>query len=138
MTQAPALEALLAEYAAECAIDGLGVPDAQIETYQRMEAAGILHLLGAFINGDLVGFVSLLVSELPHYGRRVATTESLFVAKCARKSGAGLKLLKTSEQLAASLGAVGLLISAPYGGRLAKVLPRIGFQETNRVFFRSL
>ena len=37
-----------------------------------------------------------------------------------------------------ALGCPGLLVSAPAGGVLAKVLPRRGYAETNRVFFKEL
>ncbi len=38
---------------------------------------------------------------------------------------------------ARELGTPGLLVSAPMGGSLAEVLPRRGFAETNRVFFKG-
>ena len=138
LTSMPEWDALINEYADECSIRGLGPIDAQLQSYRQMESSGILYPLGAFLGEELIGFLSLLVSELPHYGRRVAISESLFIKQSARKSGAGLKLIRAGEKLAASLGAVGFLVSAPYGGKLAEVLPRAGFEETNRVFFRSL
>lgn len=127
-----------AEYAAESAIEGLPPPAAHFQTYRMMEAAGAMHVLGAYRGADLIGFIILLVSMNPHYGLPLAVTESFFVAHIDRKSGAGLKLLRAAEDLAAKLGAQGLLVSAPAGGRLADVMPGAGYRETNRVFFRSL
>ncbi len=46
-----------------------------------------------------------------------------------------MKLLRAAEDLARRLGSPGLLVSAPYGGDLFKVLPRVGYVESNRVFF---
>lgn len=137
---APNLGALVAEYAVECAIDGLGEPYPRWDTYYKLEAAGVLRIIGAFEDDDdnLVGFICLLVTEIPHYSTIVATTESFFVADRARKGGAGLKLLREAERVCADLGAVGFLVSAPANGRLAKIMPRIGFRESNRVFFRKL
>ena len=66
-----------------------------------------------------------------------AITESFFVAKVHRDSGAGLKLLRAAEQKARALGSPGLLVSAPFGGTLVQVLPRAGYTETNRVFFKG-
>jgi len=61
------------------------------------------------------------------------------VARAARKTGAGLALRKRAELVAADMGAVGVLISAPSDGRLAKVMERDRqYVETNRVFFRRL
>lgn len=135
---APNLGALVVEYAVECAIDGLGEPHPRWDTYHKFEAAGVLHIVGAFEGSELIGFIVLLVAELPHYSAIVATTESFFVADRARKGGAGLKLLREAERVCAALGAVGFLVSAPANGRLAKIMPRIGFRESNRVFFRKL
>jgi GNAT superfamily N-acetyltransferase len=136
--QSPNITQLLAEYADESAIAGIGVPMAQLESYHQMEAAGLLHAIAAWQGTHLVGFVTLISGVLPHYGVCTATTESFFVARASRKTGAGLGLLREAEHLAKDLGAKGLLVSAPFGGRLAEVLPKAGYTETNRVFFRGL
>lgn len=135
---APGIDALLADYAAESAIAGLPAPAARLETYRRLEASGLLRTIVATIGGTPIGFITVLVSELPHYGRLVAVSESFFVAPAHRHSGAGLRLLRAAERQARERGACGLLVSAPSGGRLARVLPRTGYRETNRVFFRPL
>ncbi|WP_334157910.1 GNAT family N-acetyltransferase [Oryzomicrobium sp.] len=134
----PCLGALLDEYAQESAIEGLPHPSAQMPFYRQSEAAGVLSCLGAYRGADLIGFLLILAPVLPHYGVRMAAAESFFVAGQARKSGAGLKLLRAAEAHAKTLGAPGLLVSAPSGGRLADVLPGVGYRETNRVFFRAL
>lgn len=132
------LPELVQAYAAESRIPELGEVSAQIETYRAMEASGAMFPIGAF-GPRLVGVATLLVYGLPHYaGRRVATMESFFVLPAARRTGAGLKLLHAAEQLAGELGATAFLVTAPVGGRLARVLPRSGYRETNRIFIRSL
>ncbi|CAB4122020.1 acetyltransferase domain containing protein [uncultured Caudovirales phage] len=134
----PAMGLLLAEYAQESSIEGLGAVSPQFDAYLQMEAAGFLHAIGARVDGDLVGFVLVLVVRNPHYGRVIATTESFFVALHSRSTGAGMGLLRAAERLAAETGAIGLLVSAPIGGQLAKVLEAKGsYRETNRVFFRG-
>ena len=135
---AEGLDAVLAEYAAECAIAGLGNANPQFERYHMLEDAGVLYVIGAF-NGDaLVGFAAILVAPLTHFDCISATTESFFVVSSERRSGMGLALLREAELLAQEHGAVGLFVSAPTGGRLDAILPRSGYTETNRVFFRGL
>lgn len=135
----PDLSALLAEYAAESANHEIGPASPQLETYRAMEASGMFHSLAAWHGGQLVGFLFLLVPTLPHFGLVVGVTESYFVASAHRKSGAGDQLRHEAEQLAASLGAVGLMISAPVDGKLAAVLgAHKAYNETGRVFFRRL
>ena len=135
---APNVADLLAEYAEESALDALGGANPQWETYRQMEAVGVARVLGAFQREKLVGFLVLLVSIVPHFGKPLASTESFFVAQSARKTGAGLKLLREAENIARDTGAVGFFVSAPMGSRLAKVLPGVGYRETNRMFFRGL
>ena len=134
----PRFAALLEEYAAESAIDGLPKPHCQVEAYQKMEDLGMLHVLGAFRDGELCGFLSMLVTVLPHYGVPVATTESFFVGLEHRKSGAGLMLLRQAQRLAKSLDAVAMIVTAASGRRLAEVLDKTGYVESHRLFFRSL
>lgn len=134
-----ALPALLAGYARESSIPELGHGKAQFETYSALEQAGMLRVLGAYQGDALIGFIAILVSELPHYGCLVATTESFFVSPSARKGGVGRALLANAEALAASVGAKGMLVSAPTGGRLELVMQRSSaYRQTNSVFFKAL
>jgi len=136
---APGVDALLREYSQECGIAGLPKPKAEWLTYARLEHHGALHVVGAYLDGSLVGFCHVLVSLNPHYSALLAVTESLFVATAHRGTGAGLALLREAEAIARHRGAVGLLVSAPTGGSLAAVLERSkGFRETNRAFLQEL
>lgn len=134
----PAFPALRAEYAAESAVRGLPDPAEKEALYTLMEANGAFQLFGAFLGAELVGFVAVLAPELPHYGRIIAVTESLFVAAAHRKTGAGMALIRRAERHARQIGSPGLLVSAPSGGRLCAILPRIGYHETNRAFLKTL
>lgn len=136
--RAPNFSALAAEYAAESLIDGMPPPIAKWATYRQLEAQGVLHVLRATVGGTLVGFISVLASTLPRYGMPIACSESFFVAKAHRKTGAGLRLLRAAEDKAREAGSPMLLVSAPAEGALAKVLPRAGYIETNRVFARKV
>lgn len=134
---APNIDDMLAEYASESSIAGLPAPAPSREIYERLEATGLMHVLGAFKDDVLVGFLAMMATTNPHYGVPLAVTESFFVGSVYRKGGAGLKLLHEAEQIAKAAGAQGLLVSAPTASRLADVLPGVGYAETNRVFFRG-
>ena len=136
---APNMAELLAEYAQESALDELGAANPQFATYRQMEAMGAARMLAAFQGDTLVGFLVVIISVVPHFGKPVASTESFFVAQAARKTGAGLKLLHEAEQIARESGAVGFFVSAPTGSKLADVLDNLKpYRETNRLFFRGL
>lgn len=129
---------LVAEYAAEAATEGMPPPDARMEAYLQLEAVGLLHVFGATVGPALVGFISLLAAPLPHFGLPVAVSESFFVGAAHRSTGAGLKLLKAAEGKAREMGSPGLLVSAPFAGRLFELLPRQGYAEVSRTFFKRM
>jgi GNAT superfamily N-acetyltransferase len=135
--QAPNIERITEEYAAESAIKGLPHPIAKMEMYYALETAGALYVIGAFVDGRPIGFISVLSTIMPHYSVCLSVSESFFVLKCARGSGAGLKLLRAAEARAREVGSPGLLVSAPHGGALAEVLPHVGYRPSNAVFFKG-
>ncbi len=138
LENSPNISALLEEYASESSIAGLPHPFAKADTYKHLEKSKAIHIVGAFSDDILAGYIIVLAPVLPHYSVRVAVGESFFVAKAYRKTGAGLKLLRQGEKYAREAGAVGMLMSAPINGSLAEVLPGVGYKETNRVFFKSM
>lgn len=135
---APEFPALIEEYGREAAIDGMPQPLAKLESYVAFEQSGMLHVFSAMAAGELVGFITVLAPILPHYSCPVAVAESFFVAAAHRHGGDGLRLLAAAEKRAAEVGSPGLLVCAPFGGRLFELLPRCGYVETNRVFFKKV
>jgi GNAT superfamily N-acetyltransferase len=130
---------LIAEYSAECSIPAIGEINPQHETYAALENMGLLHSFMAFDDGRKIGFAMVVTPILPHYGKRVASTECLFIAKGSRKSGAGTKLKIAIKQYVKQVGCVGILYSAPAGGQFERLLEATrGCQRTNAVFYESL
>lgn len=114
---APNVDALLEEYAREGITEGLGPVVAQWWLYRKMEDAGLLHVIGAFLDDTLVGFITMVVMQRPHYEALIASYESYFVAESASKSGAGIALRNAARDLAASMGAIGMVFNAAVGSR---------------------
>jgi GNAT superfamily N-acetyltransferase len=135
---APNLGALSQEFATESLAPGLPRTAPNWAGYRGLEAAGMLHPIAARLDGVLIGFIGVLLAPLPRHSVPVATTERFFVARAHRKTGAGLKLLRAAEAKARALGSPGLQVTAPFEGDLFQVLPRVGYRETNRVFFKPL
>jgi D-tyrosyl-tRNA(Tyr) deacylase len=77
---------------------------------------------------------SFTQAAAPDEGRRLY---EYFVAQAHRKHGPGLDLLRAAEWLAEACGAVGLLVTAPKGGKLARVMPRAKYKHTHEVFFKG-
>lgn len=126
---------LIAEYGAECSISAIGPINPQGPIYEALEKAGALDCFGAFDGEEMVGFALLLMPIIPHYGEKVATPESLFVAK---SSSLGRELMSHLEQFAKESGCRGILFSAPAGGRFERYLEASKeYQRTNAVFYRG-
>jgi len=130
---------LLEDYAVEGAISGLPKPSPQADLYDMLEKSGMLHSFGAFNGEELVGFMTVIAYKAPHYGELIAVSESVFVSKAFRKTGAGTRLIRMAEDHSKSIGAKGLLVSAPMGGSLSRMMqnPKSGYRQTNEVFFRG-
>lgn len=129
---------LFEEYAAEASLHGLPLPRPVRAIYERLQQAGALFVLVAFDGERMAGFMGLLISLNPHYGAKLGVSESFFVRPVYRKSGAGFELLHLAERITRESDAEGLLVSAPYGGRLEAVLGlHDAYQQSNSVFFRS-
>lgn len=128
---------MIAEYASESSITHMPPINAQADMYAMLETSGAMRCYGAYKDGVMVGFATVLTSVLPHYGALTSITESIFIIKKHRKSGAGMALIRHIENDSADRGSVGLLVSAPSGGSLSKVLPHVGYEHTNEVFFKG-
>lgn len=114
-------------------------PSGQESMYLQMEQSGVLTIMAAYEEDRLIGFLSMLVSVLPHYGVQVGATESYFVAEKYRATGAGLRLLKDAEKAAEAQGATAMLVSAPIGSRLDTVLSnKTSYEPVNTIYVRTL
>ena len=131
-------EALLAEYEAESSIKGLGGVCPQWDTYAALEDAGLARAWVAEVDGQIVGLLVLMSAVLPHYGRKIATTESFFVAAAHRSSGAGLALLREAKRAAADMWCAGIFASAPAGGRADELFSVMGLEPVSRIYFAAV
>lgn len=129
---------LITEYAEESAIQGLPPPAARFETYRHLEAAKMLHVFSAIHEGNLIGFITVLKPILTHYALPPAMSESFFVAKAHRHTMAGLRLLVAAENSSVEMALAGLMVSAPYGSKLAELLPKCGYAPSTISFFKPV
>ena len=134
---APEFPALIEAYDRECRIEGMPPPNAKMESYQAYDASGFLFAFAAVNDGELVGFITVMAAPLPHYDAPVAVCESFFVSP-SHRGQTGLALLAVAEKQAMECGSTGLLVCAPLGSRLWGLLPKVGYNPTNVVFFKRL
>lgn len=130
---------LLREYAAECSIPEIGQIQPQAAMYEAMERSGLMRTFAAYCGDELAGIASILLYVLPHYGEKVASLESIFVARRHRSKAIGRELMKTVENCARAEGCKAILYSAPAESRLERLLSLLrGYRRTNAVFTRRL
>lgn len=130
--------ALVEEYYTEAGNPGLPRPKYDSAQYRKLCQLGLMHTFAAMSDGVLLGFMMLIVTELPKYSLPIATLDTIFVGKAYRMSGAGVRLLKQAEAVTAARGCSWMLASSPSEGHLADVLPRLGYVESNRIFLKAV
>lgn len=131
--------ALIKEYADECAVSGLPMPERALPAiYRQLETSGALDVFGAY-DDELIGFISMLQYPSAHYGVPLGVSESFFVSKERRGTGAGALLRKTIKERAKERGLGGVLLTATVNGPLAAVLEKSDdCVETHRVFLMGV
>lgn len=130
---------MFAEYAKESSIPEIGEINPQAQLYAAMEASGMLRIFGAYVEDVLVGFATILLYVLPHYGKKIATVESLFLMQSQRKTGLGKGLMDEIERCAKEHDCVAILYSAPFGSQLERLLDiSRPYRQTNSIFTRRL
>lgn len=136
---APNAQELIDAYSQECSIPAIGAAHPQPKIYDLLEQNGMLRAFGVYRGDDLIGFAAMLVSILPHYGRKVATLESIFVHPDHRVGHAGRLLMLAVEQCAEQEDCGAILYSAPADSRFDHFLGHLEeYQHTNNVYCRRL
>jgi hypothetical protein len=137
---APNSAELMAEYAAECSLPELGMPNPQRALYELLEKSGGFQAFGVYDERTLVGFASVLDYVLPHYGKKIAATESLFLGSGYRSKGLpGLHLLDSMQDYAKTQGCGHMLYSAPVGSRFDKMMTLFdNYRHTNNIYLRTI
>jgi len=137
---APNAQQLIDEYAAECSNRLIGPIAQQPEIYAQLEASGIIAFLGVYeADDELIGFGSFVTAVLPHNGRKIASSESIFVTRDHRSIGTARGLMNALEDLATESGCVAFFYMAPDESQFAKLLAAShSYTRTNVVYCRSL
>jgi hypothetical protein len=104
-----------------------------------MESSGLMESFGVFKEGRMIGFATILIFTLPHYGKKIANVESLFLSAVHRRGGAGKELMEHVESVAMGRQCAGVLYNARAGSSLERLLDSCSrYERTNSVFLRSL
>ena len=107
--------------------------------YRRMEEAGSLLILAALKAGQIVGYSVNFIVRHPHYADlMVCQNDLLFIDQAHREGGAGIRLMKRTEQEGKKRGCRLMLWHAKEGTPLASMLPRMGYGVQDIVFSKQI
>lgn len=128
---------ILTEYAHDVQYSDLRA-DPDLEQYRALEASGALRCVGVFDGEKLIGFANYLLYSLPHFaGKRLASSESIWVDLDYRHQGVGHQLIQALFDFAKEDGVYGLYLGAKLGTRAAEIFSRIA-KPMNVLFWRKL
>lgn len=107
--------------------------------YRRMEEAGSLLILTAVKAGQIVGYSVNFIVRHPHYADlMVCQNDLLFIDQAHRDGGAGIRLMRRTEQEGKKRGCRLMLWHAKEGTPLAAMLPRMGYGVQDIVFSKQI
>jgi GNAT superfamily N-acetyltransferase len=107
--------------------------------YRRMEEAGSLLILAALKAGRIVGYSVNFIVRHPHYADlMVCQNDLLFIDPAHREGGAGIRLMRRTEQESKKRGCRLMLWHAKEGTPLADMLPRMGYGVQDIVFSKQI
>lgn len=133
----PAWPKIVKEYGEDVRYPDLE-PEPDYDLYLWLEIRGTLHIIGAFDDDRLVGVASYVTTNLPHFkGKKLASSESLWLDNDYRKRGIGRSLIQVAEQSAKADGCYGFYWGIKRGTRAEQLFEKIA-TPMNVLFWRKL
>jgi GNAT superfamily N-acetyltransferase len=122
------IERLLLECWQEIGHWGIEKPNPNYDTYRRLHSVGMLHIIGAVQDGEMVGYATIFVTDLmQHKGVTGAFVDSVFMNKSHRII-AGYRMLKFVEQTAKKYGAMRMNWDVTIHNDFGRTLTRMGYE----------
>jgi len=120
--------------------------DPEWKRYYAMEEQGMLFSLGAWmaaphpeVPDELVGYaVTFALTHIHYAGLFYLQNDVLFVAKRARHTGVGPKMIVATEGEARARGAKLVMWHAKPGTALDALMPRMGYQIQDVVYSKEI
>ncbi len=110
-----------------------------VDTYLKLEAAGVLHIITARNDAKLIGYVSMIVKEHIHYRDVLMATDDIhFLHKDYRHGFAGIRMLRFAEQEMRKLGVKVMALRAKVASNHGLLFQRLGFEPMDVVYLKRL
>jgi len=109
------------------------------EALERAQSLGAMFVVVARTPQDVVGYAVVWLARHPTYcGQTVAQCSALFVESEARRSGAGLSLIRKMTEEAKERGAELFLMGCPRGGRADSLFSSLGWEAVETLYAKTL
>ena len=113
--------------------------DVDLEAYDALEKAGILHLVVARSNRELIGYHISLVNTHAHFRNSLyAFTDAFYIAPNHRKGFTGVHLLQEVEKSLKARGVVKMTGAAPMHSNIGKLFEYLGWTEVERTYTKYI
>jgi GNAT superfamily N-acetyltransferase len=131
---APNLADLVAEGYEEAKVMGLPNGGLHLEMYRFLDEKGAIKIVKAEIDGELIGYVVVLLHVSMHYSTRLGQVETIFVAKKHRHTGAGLKLIREAENIAQEEKVPVLFFNCPISSAYNELMATKEYEATHTIY----
>ena len=108
------------------------------EQYFAMEQAGILFLLTARRNGELVGYFLGIVLPNLHNRKRLAAVSDMYFLHPKHRGHAGIRIFREVEQAWRTMGVELATITCKVSRNYETLFERLGWRLEEKVFIKEL
>jgi GNAT superfamily N-acetyltransferase len=109
-----------------------------VDTYNRLEAAGALRCFTVRDSGKLIGYAAFMVQRHLHYDIKYAAQDVLFVDEAHRAGRTGYKLIRFSEERLRAEGVALVTQHVKKTNNVGRLLERMGYEEVDAVYAKRL
>ena len=106
--------------------------------YKTLEAYGQLQINTVREDGELKGYVVMLVRKHPHYAALCGFEDAYFLKKDLRGNGVGSQLIENALSAAKTRGVVKVFFHSKAFLPLASLFARLGFTHSDELWSKGL
>lgn len=136
----PEAKALLEQHYREIGLyNSKVVFDPQVDSYEGLCDAGVLHILAVRADGKLIGYCANLIMQHLHYKATKSSINDVFyIHPDYRKGFVGIRLIKETERVMKELGVDVISFGFKTYAPLDKLFERLGWDFTEKTYTKYL
>ena len=136
----PEMKAIYPEHWEELAFDKDIIElDPDYEAYNKMDKAGLIHVVTARFNNELVGYFIFCINFALHYKRSLTAHYDIFyLRKKYRKGRNGIDFIRFAEQSLIEKNVQKIYTGVKLPHDFGLVFERLGYRPTERIYTKIL